>query len=353
MKRKLTVSSKNHYLQCPKSNLCETITNYNKAVILREKIKALARLHGFDLIGFIDKFHLTCSAKPWSIDKRVQNNPFTPGSVVIVGMYDIKLIKESNHLCSTGKIARSYAVGHEFDLNVELQPIIDFLINEGYQAHPVKKYFSTNFSLKKSALFAGLGWQGYNSLIINPTFGSWITYGAIITSAELETEDQPQRTRCGKCMKCIRACPMQAIIKPFVVQPKRCLDKILNTPGAIPDSTKTKIGNRLLSCDICQEVCPYNRQHIKYDGIPRLYPYQFTLSDLLSMDKELFNGSFGKLNWSIDFHTFLRNVIIASGNSGDGRLILKLKNYMAHENEPIKDAVKWALRKLNYHSFNS
>jgi len=314
---------------------------------LTKKLRIVARSNGFDLIGFINKYYLKCFSDYSPIGHKFKQKTIEPGSVVIVGISDLKFFKDSHKITLMGKIARSYAAGHEFDLTDELQPIITFLHSEGFQARllsPNHKLYS--ISLKKLALHAGLGWQGYNSLIINPTFGSFVTYGAFITNAEFRGENTMLLPRCGKCMKCINSCPTKAIVKPFIVESSKCLDRILNSPGIIDDGTKHLIGNRILSCDICQEVCPYNVAPVKNLTMNGPFTCEFKLSKLIRMNKIQFITHFGNLKWSIDYNTFIRNIIIALGNSDENDAIQIVDRFIKDNNKPIQDAAKWAFKKL-------
>jgi len=314
---------------------------------LSEKIKIIIRSHGFDLVGFINKYDFKYFANNNPIKSNSKPVLSEPESIIVVGVCDLRWIKDTRPMLPVGKIARSYAAGHEFDLTEELHPVMRFLLSEGFQAMICTKNSPlTIFSLKAAALLAGLGWQGNNSLVINPKFGSWITFGAIATNAVLQNNNPPLPNQCGKCKKCLRACPTQAICEPFIVEPSNCLDGILNTPGIVQDNIKEKIGNRILSCDVCQEVCPYNVVPLRSQTVHGQSPCKFDLLKLIRITKVQFNAYFGNLNWSIDYKTFIRNVLIALGNSGDKRALQLMESFLFVSNEPIRDAANWAYKKL-------
>lgn len=197
----------------------------------------------------------------------------------------------------------------------ELNPIRQYLEEQGFRASiSPGSIAQSTIPLKLAAIRAGLGWQGKNSVVITKEFGSWVTFGGLITDAVLDYNSPMFHDGCGKCTRCMDACPTGAIKAPYVVDMTLCLDEILNTPGQIPDEIKSKIGNRILSCDTCLEVCPYSAKVLKRISLTGSNPYQFDLLELSNLTEQQFQARFGKLNWSIDFNTFKRNVMIAMGN---------------------------------------
>jgi len=314
---------------------------------LTEKVKKFALSSNFDMVGI-------APAEPfagyrWKTSSMRDPKLSMPEakSLVIVGVCDLNKLKKSDDVGFKGKIARSYAAGHEFNLVDELFPLKKALEDLGYhtQISPGGIAEST-IPLKLAATRAGLGWQGKHSLIITPDYGSWVTFGGLMSNAPLDYDTPCYKTKCGQCRACLDACPTEAIQEPYIVKMSACLDEILNTPGHISDDMKEKIGNRILSCDVCQEVCPHNARIQKKYKLSGNIPYECELSNLLKMDESQFERAFGQLNWSIDFITFKRNVLIALGNISDRSVLKAVKTSLIQGDEILGDVFQWVLRKL-------
>ena len=196
---------------------------------------------------------------------------------------------------------------------------------------------------KMAALRAGLGYQGKNSLIQTKDFGSWVTLSSLITDANLEA-DEPQKNNCGSCQACVKACPTKAIIEPGVVRGSRCIDYLAGKTGAIPRELREGMGNRIVSCDICQDVCPNNRGAKGVEkGIPQFDPFYRrspSLIPLLEISEEDFRRNFLNCGF-MDFEGeyLKRNAAVALGNIGDPVAI-----------EPLARALKGGSYILRIHS---
>jgi len=123
---------------------------------------------------------------------------------------------------------------------------------------------------KQWAVRCGIGWQGKNCLVITPEFGSWIFLGELLLDIELEP-DNPLQRDCGTCRKCLDACPTGALVAPYQIDASRCLSyfTIENRQADLPDWVKSKLGNRIFGCDLCQSVCPINQKQAKTSKEPR------------------------------------------------------------------------------------
>jgi epoxyqueuosine reductase len=125
---------------------------------------------------------------------------------------------------------------------------------------------------KAWAMRAGIGWMGKHSCIISPQLGSWIFLGEIITNLELEP-DTPIKNRCGTCRLCIDACPTGAIVAPHMIDSRRCLSYLtIEHKGELSAQWQAALGNHICGCDICQEVCPWNRQKATATTVRSFYP---------------------------------------------------------------------------------
>jgi epoxyqueuosine reductase len=297
---------------------------------LTQNIKQIAINSGLDLVGI-------APADPFE-DYRWQDSAMRDPrltmtdarSLVVVGVSELRFLKETKMNRLIGKVARSYAAGHECNLVAELNPIKHYLEGQGFKANiSPGSIAQSTIPLKLTAIRAGLGWQGKHSVVITREFGSWVTFGGLLTTAVLNYDAPMIHDGCGKCTRCMDACPTEAIKAPYIIDMSLCLDEILNTPGQIPDEIESKIGNRILSCDTCLKVCPYSAKALKRIQMSGSNPYQFDLLELVNLNERQFQERFGKLNWSIDFDTFKRNVLIAIGNgtnksSGKGADMLRV-----------------------------
>lgn len=199
-----------------------------------------------------------------------------------------------------GKIAR-YALGKDYH-KVLKKPLIElaaFIEELGNEIDTeVKTYVSVDSGpvLERAwAERAGLGWTGKNSLILRRDMGSWFLLGAILTTLPL-TSDNPMENHCGSCRACIEACPTDAIVQEGVVDSNKCISyHTIENRGEIPVEIQKNTGSWVFGCDICQEVCPWNR-FAKEGTHPSLKPRNETtyplLDDLIHSDEETFNKRF-------------------------------------------------------------
>lgn len=198
---------------------------------------------------------------------------------------------------------------------------------------------------------AGLGWQGKNTVLVSREHGSWLFLGAILTTAELPAST-PHAQSCGTCTRCLDICPTKAFPAPFQLDARRCIAYLtVEHQGAIPLEFRAAIGNRIFGCDDCIAVCPWNKfaaasHEAKLKTREELRSP--ALSDLIALDdagfRRLFAGSPVK---RLGHARFLRNVLIAIGNSGDPTLLALVEARLAHPNPIVRGAAVWALRRLD------
>ncbi|MEO0205845.1 MAG: tRNA epoxyqueuosine(34) reductase QueG [candidate division WOR-3 bacterium] len=203
---------------------------------------------------------------------------------------------------------------------------------------------------KPIAQRSGIGYYGKHSVIINPRYGSWIVLGEIITDLEVEP-DRPLDIDCGKCKKCMDACPTGAIIEPYVIDRKKCIQSLTNHLDIIPDEIARVWSNRLYGCTTCQDVCPVNRK-VKPEppkteiGIVGAY---VPLIDILQMDEKTYRHRYADnqitARW-INFEAIKRNVLIALGNIKDRRTIDLIKKFTKFRSKTLKETATWALNQF-------
>ena len=200
------------------------------------------------------------------------------------------------------------------------------------------------------ARYAGIGWQGKNTCIINQKIGSWLFLGVIVTSLEL-TPDLPAPDRCGTCTRCIEACPTHAFIAPHQLDSNKCIAYLtIEKRGPTPEEFREAIGHNVFGCDICQDVCPWNRKAPateKLEFQPReglVNPALAWLAEISEKEfREKFRGSAIKRTKRSGLR---RNALIAIGNSGDPSLLPIAARASDDPDPTISEAAQWAKREL-------
>jgi epoxyqueuosine reductase len=200
------------------------------------------------------------------------------------------------------------------------------------------------------AKYAGVGWLGKNTCIINQQIGSWLFLGVIVTSLEL-TPDSPAPDRCGTCTRCIDACPTQALIAPHELDSNKCISYLtIEKRGAIPEDMREGMGRQIFGCDICQDVCPWNRKaptsgKPEFQARERLVnPALAWLAEISEEDfREKFRGSPIKRAKRSGLR---RNALIAIGNSADTSLIPVAERASCDPDPVIAEAASWAKQQL-------
>ena len=206
---------------------------------------------------------------------------------------------------------------------------------------------------KPLAMLAGMGWQGKHTNLVSREFGSWLFIGVILSAATL-TPTQTERDNCGTCRACLDVCPTNAFPAPYKLDARKCISYLtIEFKGAVPLGLREKMGNRIYGCDDCLAVCPWNKYAQQAHDVKikaRADLNQPRLSDLAQFDDAAFRQHFsGSPIKRIGHAQFIRNVLYAIGNSGDKTLIDSAKTHLTSPDETVKDAVQWAVRKLNTH----
>jgi epoxyqueuosine reductase len=206
------------------------------------------------------------------------------------------------------------------------------------------------------ARYAGIGWTGKNTCTLNQQLGSWLFLGVIVTSLQA-AESAAQLTpglvpdRCGSCTRCIDACPTDALTAPRQMDASRCIAYLtIEKRGPIPEDLRPLIGRQVFGCDICQDVCPWNRRAPILPD-PQLAPRQAlvnpALDTLAAMDEPTwerwFNGSPVR---RAKFSGFRRNVAIAMGNSGQQKFLPTLEQWADDPDPVLADSAHWAGQRL-------
>ncbi|MCA1568970.1 MAG: tRNA epoxyqueuosine(34) reductase QueG [Chloroflexi bacterium] len=216
-----------------------------------------------------------------------------------------------------GRIAR-YALGTDYHtaLRGRLDALAAELRREGLPSGEVAYVDDRPLAERALAARAGMGWIGKNSnLLTHARAGSWVFLGALLTSAELPA-DEPIRTTCGSCTRCIGGCPTGAIVAPQTVDARRCISYLtIEHPGVLSEWEAQAVGDWIFGCDVCQEVCPVNAD--ADDGGPLLVPLLPLIAWLLPLGGRAFARAVGASALArAGRHRLLRNAIAALGNAG-------------------------------------
>jgi epoxyqueuosine reductase len=196
---------------------------------------------------------------------------------------------------------------------------------------------------------AGLGWIGKNTLLIHPRRGSFFFLGALLTDLALEPDEPFAAQHCGTCTACLDACPTGAFPEPHVLDATRCISYLtIELRAAIPNELREPIGDWLFGCDICQDVCPWNR---RFAGQSEAFPHAAELEsldpiELLGLDEPAFRSRFKKTAlWRAKRTGLLRNAAIVLGNIGDERALPALERALV-DDELIAEAAAWAIARI-------
>lgn len=205
---------------------------------------------------------------------------------------------------------------------------------------------------KPMAQQAGLGWQGKHTNVVSREFGSWLFLGILLTDLPIEAFDRPEIDHCGSCNKCLVACPTDAFPKPYVIDARRCISYLtIEYKGVIPEELAEKFGNRIYGCDDCLSACPWNKfaQESHEIGFKaREIADNPSHELLLSLTDESFREKFSKSPIKrIGYVRFIRNVLIAAGNSGRQNLIPYIQSYLETDQEILTQTASFALKRIN------
>jgi epoxyqueuosine reductase len=265
-----------------------------------------------------------------------------------------------------GWISR-YAWGGDYHevLWERLNALADALNERFPERHKFRAYADTGpVAERLFAKYAGLGWLGKNTLLLNEKMGSWFFLGVIFTTLELSPSlagnEMPPADLCGNCRQCLDACPTGAFIEPYVMDARRCISYLtIELRGNVPEEFREAMGNNVYGCDICQEVCPYNREApvtTLPDFEPRRFPsgeslFQPRLEWLVGISEEEFRETFRSSAMKrTKWRGLVRNACIALGNaklergSGEHSRIVELLRRLTESPEiVIAESARWAL----------
>ena len=336
--------------------------------ITAESVKSVAYSLGFDLVGIapIGPFAETLFYPKWlehgyagemkylerQKTAKLQPESILPGarSVIVCAMNYNTAQPHTSFDRLRAWISR-YAWGRDYHetLRQKLHEVAAWI--EQNSAHQTKCYVDTGPLLERVyAKYAGIGWFGKNTCIINQKAGSWLFLGCILTDLEL-TNDLPVPDRCGTCTRCIDACPTNAILEPYVLDSRKCIAyTTIELRGGIPEQDRTGIGHHLFGCDICQDVCPWNRRAPSspdpaFEAKEGLFwPMIDQLLELSEDEwRRLIHGTAMK---RAKIRGLLRNLMVVAGNAGRREVLPRLRPFLNHNDEHVRSHAQWAVEKI-------
>jgi epoxyqueuosine reductase len=269
-----------------------------------------------------------------------------------------------------GWISR-YAWGDDYHhvLGEKLETLIEQLRGEFPEQFEARAYVDTGPVVERvAAKYAGLGWLAKNTCLINEDLGSWLFLGVIVTTLDLagqmDTAESPAPDLCGNCSLCIDACPTSAIVEPYILDARRCISYLtIELRGVIPPELREPIGRHVFGCDICQDVCPWNRR-APVMALPNFQPrrredhslFSPSLEWLVSLTEEEFRNALrGSPVKRAKWRGLVRNACVAIGNSGlrpgeprYEEICAQLAVLTASGDAILAEHAQWALARLGF-----
>ena len=339
---------------------------------IEDRVKSLALEIGFDRVGITgaDPFVRDEAAAvervrsglmdglPWYTEERVRrmNRPrlLLEGarSVVSLALSYNTGDPSDEAARSRGKVAR-YAWGRDYHSLIKsrtrrfVRELPD-VVGRSVRA----RYFVDDGPMndRAAAERSGVGWFGKNTNILTPTHGSWVFLAEVVTDLQLRP-DPPLKKTCGECVRCIPACPTDAIVAPFVIDNRKCISFLtIELRGSIPRDLRPLMGDWVFGCDICQEVCPVNRKAAQSREVEFRKRHDFDapeLIPLLSLDEDGFRQRFnGSPIRRAKLAGLQRNVCVALGNIGDSAAVPALVQALKSSEPLVRSHAAWALGQI-------
>ena len=336
-----------------------------------QRIKDQARALGFDLCGVAacDSFPELSFLREWidqgyagemgwlaeSVEVRSDARHVLPGarSVIMTGtLYNTDRPYSGELPATAGRVSR-HAWGDDYHrvLWARHNRLVDWMRDTSPEPFETSALVDLGpVQERVYAQYAGLGWVGKNTCLINPELGSWLFLGEIITTLSLEPDAQGLE-QCGTCTKCLEACPSGALVEPGVLDARRCLSYLtIEVRGGIPEPMREAMGTHAYGCDICQEVCPYNRPAPVSKDPAWQARTAFAPADLASLwradDEELHRTIIGGPMRRAKLVGLRRNLAVAIGPSGDPAALAALDagtpDRASVADPMVQEHVEWA-----------
>uniref|UniRef100_UPI003556F977 tRNA epoxyqueuosine(34) reductase QueG n=1 Tax=Falsiroseomonas oryziterrae TaxID=2911368 RepID=UPI003556F977 len=338
----------------------------------RPEIRAKALSLGFDAIGFArahlpdqtrerlaqflaDGHHGGMAWMDARADQRAHPRALWPEAVSVISL-GLNYAPGTDPLATLAQRDRAtisiYAQGRDYHDVVKgrLKQLGQWMAHR-FKGTDLKVFVDTAPVMEKPlAQSAGLGWQGKHTNLVSRRHGSWLFLGEVMTTLDLEP-DGPETDHCGSCDACLRICPTDAFPAPYRLDARRCISYLtIEHHGPIPEDLRPLMGNRIYGCDDCLAVCPWNKfaqAHAEPAFAPRETLTALKLAELAMLDdpgfRALFSGSPIK---RIGRNRFVRNVLVAIGNSGEHALRPVAQGLCDDPDPVVADCARWAVAQL-------
>jgi epoxyqueuosine reductase len=278
-------------------------------------------------------------------------------SVLMVAMNylatDERQPTEAHRAAGLGKVAR-YARGEDYHdvLRRRLHELLAWIQGEVPGCRGRGVVDTAPLLERDFARRAGLGWFGKNTMLLNKRLGSYFFLAALLLDLELKPDAAHETSHCGTCTACLDACPTQAFLSPGLLDARRCISYLtIELKGPVPVELREQVGDWVFGCDVCQEVCPWNRKvpltkARAFQPRPDLEPVD--LVELLSLSEEEFRERFrGTALTRAKRRGLLRNAALVLGNQGDPAALPALCRALSDPEPLVRDAAQWAIERIN------
>jgi len=338
----------------------------------RNDIRAKALELGFDAVGFAraelvgearerlmrflaEGMHGSMAWMEARAEQRAHPRALWPEAVSVIAL-GVNYAPEEDPLATLGQRDRAtisvYARNRDYHDLVKgrLKQLGQWMASR-FKGSQLKVFVDTAPVMEKPlAQAAGLGWQGKHTNLVSRTHGSWLFLGEIFTTLDL-APDEAERDHCGSCTACLRICPTEAFPAPYRLDARRCISYLtIEHHGPIPEDLRARMGNRIYGCDDCLAVCPWNKfahAHEEPAFAPRESLTAPKLAELATLDDAAFRALFsGSPIKRIGRNRFIRNVLVAIGNSADPALRPVAQALCEDPDPVVADCARWATERL-------
>jgi epoxyqueuosine reductase len=258
----------------------------------------------------------------------------------------------STEASSTGRIS-CYAGGLDYHdvIRAKLKALLEWIQQEAPGTRGRAVIDTAPLLERDFARRAGLGWFGKNTMLLDKKLGSYFFLGALVLDLALAVDEPFETAHCGTCTRCLDACPTDAFVAPYQLDARRCISYLtIELRGPIPEELRHMMDDWIFGCDVCQDVCPWNRKSpVGTESAlqPTVTGLQVVLIDLLGLSEEEFRRRFRHTPlWRTKRSGLVRNAAIALGNQGDQRALPALQRALEDPAEIVREAAAWAIDRI-------